>query len=121
MAHILASVRVVAGSAKGRRLVAPQGRDTRPTSDRVRESIFNALYSLDVVEEAWLRNRISSLQRAEDARADGWESARKERLSLERYLPESADDWTPDQLEGGAHIGPWCDMPSATVSLNEPS
>jgi 16S rRNA (guanine966-N2)-methyltransferase len=45
-------VRVVAGSAKGRRLVAPDGRDTRPTSDRVRESIFNALYSLDAVEGA---------------------------------------------------------------------
>jgi len=41
---------VVAGSAKGRRLVAPDGRDTRPTSDRVRESIFNALYSMDAVD-----------------------------------------------------------------------
>jgi 16S rRNA (guanine966-N2)-methyltransferase len=45
-------VRVVAGSAKGRRLVAPAGRDIRPTSDRVRESIFNALYSMDAVEGA---------------------------------------------------------------------
>jgi 16S rRNA (guanine966-N2)-methyltransferase len=45
-------VRVVAGSAKGRRLVAPEGRDTRPTSDRVRESIFNALFSLDAIEGA---------------------------------------------------------------------
>jgi 16S rRNA (guanine966-N2)-methyltransferase len=43
-------VRVVAGSAKGRTLVAPAGRDTRPTSDRVRESIFNALFSLGGVE-----------------------------------------------------------------------
>jgi 16S rRNA (guanine966-N2)-methyltransferase len=42
---------VVAGSAKGRRLVAPDGLDTRPTSDRVRESIFNALYSLDAVDD----------------------------------------------------------------------
>jgi hypothetical protein len=76
---------------------------------------------LDLAEETWLRNRISSLQRAEDARAQGWESARKERLSLERYIPEHDGDWTADQLEGGAHIGPWCDMPAATVSLNEPS
>jgi len=45
-------VRVVAGSAKGRPLVAPSGRDTRPTSDRVRESIFNALFSLDAVDGA---------------------------------------------------------------------
>jgi 16S rRNA (guanine966-N2)-methyltransferase len=43
---------VVAGSAKGRRLVAPDGLDTRPTSDRVRESIFNALHSLDAVDGA---------------------------------------------------------------------
>jgi 16S rRNA (guanine966-N2)-methyltransferase len=45
-------MRVVAGSARGRRLVAPKGRDTRPTSDRVREAVFNALGSLDVVEGA---------------------------------------------------------------------
>jgi 16S rRNA (guanine966-N2)-methyltransferase len=42
-------MRVVAGSARGRTLVAPEGSRTRPTSDRVRESIFNALYSLDDV------------------------------------------------------------------------
>lgn len=45
-------MRVVAGSARGRRLVAPAGRDTRPTLDRVRESLFNALGSLRAVEEA---------------------------------------------------------------------
>ena len=45
-------MRVVAGTARGRRLVAPAGRDTRPTSDRVRESIFNALHSLGAVEGA---------------------------------------------------------------------
>jgi 16S rRNA (guanine966-N2)-methyltransferase len=42
-------VRVVAGTAKGRRLVTPAGLDTRPTSDRVREAVFNALGSLDAV------------------------------------------------------------------------
>ena len=42
-------MRVVAGTAKGRRLVTPPGTDTRPTSDRVREAIFNALGSLDVI------------------------------------------------------------------------
>jgi hypothetical protein len=76
---------------------------------------------LDRAEQEWLRNRIRSLERAENARADGWEGARKERLSLTRYLPENADDWTPDQLEGGAHIGPWCDIPAASVTVNEPS
>ncbi len=42
-------MRVVAGTARGRRLVAPKGDATRPTSDRVREAVFNALASLDAV------------------------------------------------------------------------
>jgi 16S rRNA (guanine966-N2)-methyltransferase len=45
-------MRVVAGSARGRRLEAPAGRDTRPTADRVREAVFNALGSLDAVDGA---------------------------------------------------------------------
>jgi 16S rRNA (guanine966-N2)-methyltransferase len=45
-------MRVVAGSARGRRLVSPAGVSTRPTADRVRESMFNALHSLAVVEGA---------------------------------------------------------------------
>ena len=40
-------MRIVAGTSRGRRLVVPDGTDVRPTSDRVRESVFNALYSLD--------------------------------------------------------------------------
>jgi 16S rRNA (guanine966-N2)-methyltransferase len=36
-------VRVIAGEAKGRRLVAPAGKTTRPATDRVRESIFGTL------------------------------------------------------------------------------
>lgn len=40
-------MRVVAGIHKGRRLVAPPGRDTRPTSDRVREALFQILGSLE--------------------------------------------------------------------------
>lgn len=39
-------MRVVAGIARGRRLAAPAGDRTRPTSDRVREAVFNALDSL---------------------------------------------------------------------------
>jgi 16S rRNA (guanine(966)-N(2))-methyltransferase RsmD len=36
-------VRVVAGAYGGRRLVAPPGDATRPTSDRVREALFSVL------------------------------------------------------------------------------
>ena len=42
-------MRVVAGSAKGRRLQAPDGMSVRPTGDRVREAVFDMLASLDVV------------------------------------------------------------------------
>ena len=45
-------MRVVAGRARGRRLMSPKGSDTRPTSDRVREAIFNALGSLDAIDGA---------------------------------------------------------------------
>lgn len=45
-------MRVVAGSARGRRLVAPKGNDVRPTGDRVREAVFNALGSLDTLADA---------------------------------------------------------------------
>jgi 16S rRNA (guanine966-N2)-methyltransferase len=40
-------MRVIAGSRKGHRLVAPHGVETRPTSDRVRENIFNLVGPLD--------------------------------------------------------------------------
>lgn len=36
-------MRIVAGKHKGRPLLAPKGSDTRPTSDRAREAIFNVL------------------------------------------------------------------------------
>jgi 16S rRNA (guanine966-N2)-methyltransferase len=40
-------MRVIAGTHRGRRLTAPRGTDTRPTSDRVRESLFSILGPLD--------------------------------------------------------------------------
>jgi len=46
------AMRVVGGVARGRRLSAPPGLSTRPTSDRVRESVFNMLMSLDAVDGA---------------------------------------------------------------------
>src|SRR4051812_34670940 len=45
-------MRVVAGSARGRRLRSPAGASTRPTADRVREATFNALSSLDAIDGA---------------------------------------------------------------------
>lgn len=36
-------MRIIAGTAKGRRLLSPLGRETRPTLDRVKESIFDII------------------------------------------------------------------------------
>ena len=43
---------MVAGELRGRRIEAPPGKDTRPTTDKVREAVFNALGSLDLVRDA---------------------------------------------------------------------
>jgi len=45
-------MRVVAGSLRGRPIVAPEGEGTRPTTDRAREATFNSLVSLGAVEDA---------------------------------------------------------------------
>ncbi len=45
-------MRIVAGALRGRLFEAPPGLDTRPTTDKVREAVFNALGSLDLVRDA---------------------------------------------------------------------
>jgi 16S rRNA (guanine966-N2)-methyltransferase len=40
-------MRIIAGSHRGHTIHAPKGRDTRPTSDRVRENVFNILGAVD--------------------------------------------------------------------------
>lgn len=39
-------MRIVAGAAKGRRLIAPKGDDVRPTADRAKEALFASLQPL---------------------------------------------------------------------------
>src|SRR5436189_1033348 len=76
-------MRIIAGRLKGRRLTAPAGSDVRPTSDRLRETLFNVLR--DSVEgarvldafagtgalglEAWSRGAVSIVFVEHDARA----------------------------------------------------
>ncbi|MCC7304687.1 MAG: 16S rRNA (guanine(966)-N(2))-methyltransferase RsmD [Alphaproteobacteria bacterium] len=45
-------MRIISGIAGGRRLKTPEGRDVRPTSDKVRGAIFNSLRSRGAVEGA---------------------------------------------------------------------
>jgi 16S rRNA (guanine966-N2)-methyltransferase len=40
-------VRIIAGTHRGQRIVAPKGSTTRPTSDRVRENAFNLIGPVD--------------------------------------------------------------------------
>ena len=40
-------MRIVGGEHRGARIFAPKGRDTRPTSDRVREAAFNLVGPVD--------------------------------------------------------------------------
>ena len=46
-------MRVIAGKFKSRRLIAPDGIETRPTSDRLRETLFNVV-APRVAESVWL-------------------------------------------------------------------
>jgi 16S rRNA (guanine966-N2)-methyltransferase len=49
---IVFGMRVVAGELGGRKIVAPEGTNTRPTTDRVREAIFNSLGSSGILDGA---------------------------------------------------------------------
>ena len=65
-------MRIIGGSARGRRLFAPPGENTRPTADRVREALFNILAArLDGARAVNVirRNALSVLGEAELPRA----------------------------------------------------
>ena len=48
-------MRIIAGTARGRRLAVPPGKGTRPTSDRAREGLFATLTSLrGTLAGAWV-------------------------------------------------------------------
>lgn len=46
-------MRVIAGKYKSRKLIAPAGVDTRPTADRLRETLFN-IVAASVPDSVWL-------------------------------------------------------------------
>ena len=46
-------MRVIAGQYRSRKLIAPSGAATRPTSDRLRETLFNVIGEM-VVDSLWL-------------------------------------------------------------------
>ena len=46
-------MRIIAGKYRSRRLTAPQGTETRPTSDRLRETLFNVV-ATSVPDSVWI-------------------------------------------------------------------
>ncbi|HKT52359.1 MAG TPA: RsmD family RNA methyltransferase, partial [Candidatus Angelobacter sp.] len=46
-------MRVIAGKYRSRRLAAPEGMQTRPTSDRLRETLFNVV-APSAADSVWL-------------------------------------------------------------------
>jgi len=40
---LVIQMRVITGSARGKRLITPEGRDVRPTPEKVKEALFSAL------------------------------------------------------------------------------
>jgi len=43
-------MRIIAGTKRGMNLFGPRGMETRPITDRVKESLFSVLYKYDVIE-----------------------------------------------------------------------
>ena len=73
---------------------------------------------LNPEEEASLRRVIALLGRNEEnvASEDESDEVRRDRLQLELFLPENAQKWSPDELEFGAHNGPWFDLSEDTAA-----
>ena len=88
-------MRIITGTARGRKLVAPEGRDVRPTPERVKEGIFSAL-QFDIEGRRVLDLFAGSGQLGLEALSRGAEGctfvdASEESLNLVRKNIESTD------------------------------
>lgn len=81
--------------------------------------VFWAGKKLDADEERRLRRVVTLLRRIEDnGRAERERrNAAEDRLNLQRFLPENDHTWTPDELEFGAHHGPYFELGDVAVEL----
>jgi 16S rRNA (guanine966-N2)-methyltransferase len=99
-------VRIVAGSRRGRRIQAPPGRATRPTSDRVREALFAIVGPVDGLEvldlfagsgalglEALSRGAAAAVMVERGPRAAACIRANAAALGLEDRVRVVARDW----------------------------
>ena len=76
----------------------------------MRGTVLWAGKRLSADEELRTRRLVALLQRAGDT-----ETAE----TFERFLPENDHRWTPDQLELGAHAGPWVSVDGVGLDPEE--
>lgn len=100
-------MRIIAGIARGRTFDAPQGMDTRPTLDRVRENVFNILqhkvrgaHVLDLFSgsgamafEAISRGAESAVLVDHDRAAHAVEKRNAQKLRMEEQCRIINSDW----------------------------
>lgn len=100
-------MRIIAGTARSRTIEAPQGKDTRPTLDRVRENLFNILqrrvYGAQVLDlfagsgalslEAVSRGAASAVMVDHDRAANACERANTEKLGFADKVRILKCDW----------------------------
>ena len=101
-------MRIIAGEARGRRIEAPEGRNTRPTLDRIRENMFNILQTdipgshvLDLFAgsgalsfEAISRGAADAVLVDSDRKANAVQKHNTERLRYEDRVKLLNCDWT---------------------------
>lgn len=101
-------MRIIAGEARGRRIEAPAGRNTRPTLDRIRENMFNILQAeitgsriLDLFAgsgalslEAISRGAVSAVLVDSDRKASIIQKKNAEALRFEDRMRFLCCDWT---------------------------
>ena len=128
-------MRIIAGEARGRRIEAPAGRNTRPTLDRIRENMFNILQA-DIPEsrildlfagsgalslEAISRGAVSAVMVDSDRKASMIQKQNAESLRFDDRIRFFCCDWTRAvhtlQEEGRKFDIVFLDPPYATTDL----
>ena len=99
------TVRVISGSAKGRKLRSVPGDVTRPVMDRVKEALFNILAG-DVIDSKWwdvfggtgaigieALSRGASFVRFSDLHGAAWIPSVTKRNSVPPFIGSSGRGW----------------------------
>ena len=118
-------MRIITGCAKGIKLKAPSGLDTRPTADRVKESVFNILGDI-VVDACVLDIFAGTGNLGLEALSRGAKSAtfiEKDRLA-QKILADNLEILDKNDLAGEAKlirssVSAWLNSTNAQLELGE--